>query len=417
MDISVYFDGELQTVIPYHSVVSFRLFCEQHGLNTNYDMTAKRFDLFSYPNQEQIVISTTNNNQLSNDSMHDIKQFLSESGISASLQTGEQSNTSPKLFVQLDVTEGMYEKNPFLVIEHQAAIDEQLRNTLLTELNKAKIPFQFEEIRNLPTSSGNRIQIKCRLPQQTESARLHEQVTMILARAFLLYCHRQQHNMGFTYLPNSMMKNWLKLITSSDAPSVQKPKPLENKKTVEVNEQKKETLKPVPVGSENQISKQEVKKETKAEIFFDYTVLPPQSGAEKEEFLVNGNLYMKNTGNEILQNPFICFKVTPLQGVSLQGQIIPPRMVSGLAMIGSSGEKGWKYVYDDWRERVKTKGEYWITSIHPLQIPPGEMSTFSGLKITIDQAEERTSVLVRAFVYFNEGKHQFSSNNSISFSF
>ena len=68
----------------------------------------------------------------------------------------------------------------------------------------------------------------------------------------------------------------------------------------------------------------------------------------------------------------ICIKITPIQSASLQGQIIPAKMVSSLGTKSMSGEKGWKYVYDDWRQRVKTNGEYWITPIQVFQIPPGE---------------------------------------------
>ena len=46
MEISIYFNNKVITVIPYHSVVSFRLFCEQHGLHTNWDTVAKRIDLY-----------------------------------------------------------------------------------------------------------------------------------------------------------------------------------------------------------------------------------------------------------------------------------------------------------------------------------------------------------------------------------
>ena len=45
MKISVYFNNEEITVIPYHSLVNFQLFCEQHGLHTNWSSVEKRLDL------------------------------------------------------------------------------------------------------------------------------------------------------------------------------------------------------------------------------------------------------------------------------------------------------------------------------------------------------------------------------------
>ena len=38
-------------------------------------------------------------------------------------------------------------------------------------------------------------------------------------------------------------------------------------------------------------------------------------------------------------NPMICIKITPVQSASLQGQIIPPKMVSSLGTKSMSGEK------------------------------------------------------------------------------
>ena len=102
----------------------------------------------------------------------------------------------------------------------------------------------------------------------------------------------------------------------------------------------------------------------------------------------------------------ICIKITPIQSASLQGQIIPAKMVSSLGTKSMSGEKGWKYVYDDWRQRVKTNGEYWISPIQVLQIPPGETTTFN-FKMNIEEPKERKSIIAQGFVYFQEEKKQF----------
>lgn len=157
-------------------------------------------------------------------------------------------------------------------------------------------------------------------------------------------------------------------------------------------------------------------KKPNAEVFLNYTMLIPRPDDEQKEYMVNGSIIMKNTGALDLKNPVICIKVPAEPGVSLQGQILPPKLVAGLAMKGSDGEKGWKYVYDDWRERVKTKGEYWITSIQDLTIPPGGSEVFNGLKVLIKEPKN-SSVGIQAFVYFNEGQQQYASNNTISLSF
>ena len=72
MKISVYFNNEEITTIPYHSLVTFRLFCEQHGLHTNWNSVAKRLDLFSDLNQMRIALYPTANTPLN----HDVVQIL-----------------------------------------------------------------------------------------------------------------------------------------------------------------------------------------------------------------------------------------------------------------------------------------------------------------------------------------------------
>lgn len=412
METSVYFNDELQTVIPYHSVVSFCLFCEQQGLYTSWNQAAKRIDVFPHSKQEHIVLSTINHNQLSDDAVDQLKQFLSASGAIAVIQNGEHPN--PKLIVKLDVSENENEKKPSLLIGYHSSIDERLRNVLLTELNETKISFQFKELPIIPHSSSRGLRIKYELPTHHDHAISKEQISLCLAKAFLRYVHNDQASKPFSYLPKDMVKNWLKNLTGSHGAFVQNQ--LEKKKQEEKEIETEETPKPLK-SVVSRARENKAIKETKAEIFFDYTTLLPQADSENKEYLITGNLYLKNTGNEVLTNPVICIKVTPTQGVSLHGQIIPPRMVSGLAMKSNGIEKGWKYVYEDWRERVKTKGEYWITPIQPFQIPPGETATFNSFKVAINETEESTSVLVEGFVYFNEGKDQFSANNRISFTF
>ncbi|MGD6818490.1 hypothetical protein ACQCVE_15630 [Metabacillus sp. 113a] len=406
MKISVFFDREFHMKIPYDSLVGFRLFCEKQGLYSSYNMSEQRMDLYSSLHQERVRIFSENKGKASQDFVQEILRLLAAGGLSSLTDQGKAANSVPGLSILLDVTEGMHGHHPSILIEHQPLVDERLRNMLLSELNENKMAFQFKEVPAVPTASGRLIRIKCRLPQLTETSSVYEQVKLILARAIMRYLHRYHQEKPFAYLPADKQKAMLKRLWSSS-------ESVPSRETEEAGEASSAEIKE----ADSQKTIQAVKREAKAEIFFDYTVLPPQKDSEGEGFLINGNLYMKNTGNEILHSPVICIKVPAGQGVSLQGQIIPPRMVSGMATIGSSGEKGWRYVYEDWRERVKSKGEYWITSIQALQINPGETAVFPAYKITIDYAEERNAIAIGGFVYFNEGKHVFSSNNSISFSF
>ena len=56
MKISVNLNNEEITVIPYHSLVNFQLFCEQHGLHTNWSSVEKKLDIFSDLKQMRIAL-------------------------------------------------------------------------------------------------------------------------------------------------------------------------------------------------------------------------------------------------------------------------------------------------------------------------------------------------------------------------
>ena len=143
---------------------------------------------------------------------------------------------------------------------------------------------------------------------------------------------------------------------------------------------------------------------TRAELFFDVTILPPQAD-DMKEFLINGSLYMKNTGTSVLRSPVICIKVTPAESAALQGQIIPPRLVSGLSTKSNGAEKGWKYVYEDWRERIRTKGEYWITPIQPLEILPNDfVFIFVGRLVSDKGINELTAAFKKLNNLFSNAK-------------
>ena len=406
MKIFVYFNNEEITTIPYHSLVSFRLFCEQQGLHTNWSSVEKKLDLFSDLKQMQIALYLTADTPLNRDVVQTLEQFLSIDGSVTAIENAESLTTNPYLQIKVTTFEHPSDKHPFLLIEHSSATDERLRNLLRTELNHEKIPFQLKEIKHFPLNFSRGLILKYHLPPNPELEVYKDLFSISIARAILRYFNRQQKNF-ISYLPKNMLKNWLVNITQTPISSAEPYK----EPQVEGKEHNSQSLKLI---SKNP---PEIKRKIiNAEVFFDYTILIPQSESELKDYLIEGNLYIKNTGNRALMNPVICIKITPVQSASLQGQIIPPKMVSSLGTKSMSGDKGWKYVYDDWRERVKTKGEYWISPIQVLQIPPGETIMFN-FKINFEQPKEGKSITAQGFVYFQEEKKQFPSNNQISFSF
>ena len=401
MEISVCFNNKIITVIPYHSLVGFRLFCEQHGLQTNWNTVEKRIDLFSDSKQKQIALFSTTTNPLNHDVLQTLKRFLSVNELVTVVEDVKTLTTDPYLQIKVEAFEHTSDKRTSLVIEHHPRIDERLRNLLRTELNNEKIPFQLKEMKHFPLASSRGLLFKYHLPPNPSLEMYKELFSMCIARAILRYVDRQQNNF-FSYFPKNMLKNWLVNMTQTPRSSPEQNKAQQKEENEIEKEENSHRLKLI---SQNPLD--EKKRILHAEVFFDYTILIPQSESELKDYLVEGNLYIKNTGNQALMNPVICIKITPVQSASLQGQIIPPKMVSSLGTKSMSGEKGWKYVYDDWRQRVKTNGEYWISPIQVLQIPPGETTMFN-FKIDFERTKRRNVHHRSGICLFSRGKKAIS---------
>lgn len=395
MIVSVYFDNEFQGKVSFHSLVSLSMFCEQQGLNVILNKKEERVDITSRYKSEPISISTLSNSLLGHKVLNNLQNFLSSEGISI-VKNEEQNKSIPKILVYIEDFETMTEAVPLIIIDYQLSIDERFINILLTELHKAKIHYQFEEQKNNYNTNDYHFYLKC--TQNKEEINYFE-FSMILARAIIRHYNNKQQNNSLPFIPKSIFKNWLKIFMNSE---------------IQTDQKKEQTLEN-PVGFS--LQKRKFEQEAKAEIFFNYTLIPPRFSDKHNEFLINATLFMKNTGNVELINPIICIKVPQQQNIQLQGQILPPKMVPSLAIMGADGKKGWKYVYDDWREKIKSNGEYWISPIQEFHIPPGESASLSEFKFVINEAKENSSCVIQAFVYFNERKHKYSSNNFISISF
>ena len=394
MTYSVYFDGELLGKALYHSAVSLALFCEQQGFEAFIDQNKETIKIETGRKQLPISISARSKNQQSQDAVLKLSDILKAEGLDLLEE--------PSIIIYLDSIDQQYSDQQ-LIIEHNVLLDERLKNLLIIEFNKAKIPFALNEKKNLAADGTQQLAFRSRFNED-------DRLILSISRALIRYCSVKPASNNSAIVPMPLIKSWI----SSFLDQAPLPNTQEKKTATKVPEK---TMKPEKNKNISAVNSQEQRlKKANAEVFLNYTMLIPRPDDEQKEYMVNGSIIMKNTGDLDLKNPVICIKIPVEQGISLQGQILPPKLVAGLAMKGSDGEKGWKYVYDDWRERVKTKGEYWITSIQELTIPPGGSEVFNGLKVLIREPKN-SSVGIHAFVYFNEGKQQYASNNTISLSF
>ncbi|MFT4142715.1 MAG: hypothetical protein QM671_27790 [Bacillus sp. (in: firmicutes)] len=359
-----------------------------------WDKTVNRVDIFLASNIEGISIVTSKNTPLCKEIVSDLNVFLNNEGIR--VINYESNNTN--LIIDIEILENEKHLDPVIFIEHTEIIEEFFKNFLFKELNQLKLPFRLYEIKN---TYENRLNFKFCLSSRKIT---ENEISLFLSKAILCYVNKQHKNLSNYYIPKILIKQWIKILMNNAVV-------LDIEKEASTIEQ----IEDAPVLTKNR--KLSIKEETKAEVFFDYTLLPPRSEEKNSDLLIKGNLYIKNTGTTELINPIICIKMPSNQNISLQGQILPPKMISSALITNEGLQKGWKYAHNDWREKVKHKGEYWITPIQELIISPGQNATFSGFNLTIQEMEKTSFCIVSAFVYFNNGKLKYTSNNSITCSF
>lgn len=398
MDIAVFLHEEQIATIPYEHIVNFRLYCEHEGFTTAWDKKENRLNVYSQSKYTRIVLSSIAQSRFIHDSMEQLQQFLiADKRITVAKNVENASDQDFNLTFSITETK---REQLFLTIEHHPHIDDRLRNIIISELNKAEFGFQLKALKSIP---ANQLSVICHLPEPiAEFDEQSEQLSMCFAAIMIRHLDVTNVNRLFHFAHLTFENNRLPAANIEQATE-----------ETEQNKIVKHETSPAPQLLQTIVDD----KSWNAEVFFDYSILPPQPNSETPEFLVNGNLLIKNTGTETLTNPVLCIKITPPQSATLSGQIIPPTLVSGLAMKSNGFDKGWKYVYDDWRHKIKESGESWIAPIHDVQIAAAQTLPFP-FKLTINpNQKERTTIIINGFVYFQQGNQQYRSNNQISISF
>ena len=411
MNLPLYLNGDLLGVTSLDNIAGLDIFCEQYGLTLV--SSKNRLDITTYTSSPSVYISTNSNSKLSQELVSLTKGFISSEGIS--VQTGSDNETS-ELLLCIDVIESKPDKAPLLLIEHPSNFNEQLKNLFIVELNRANIAYTLKE-NNIENHRyfSRYLHFKCYVLK--ESLNL-EKIALSIARAIILFRYYNRKKIKIVnYTSQAMIRSFVKsFLTEPPVTKREHPyeSPIDPPKQEEGESVDNFNCDKLVIHSEMSNSKK-VLSEPKVESFFDYSVLIPR--LDEDELIIKAAFIIKNTGQEKVSRPIICFKIPLESDVLLQGQFLPPNLVSTLSTKGMDGDKGWKYVYSNWRDRINSKGEYWIEPIQQLEIEPGEKITVNGLSIYVKGAKKSKPLLVQAFVYFQDGKYRFGSNNSISISY
>lgn len=140
---------------------------------------------------------------------------------------------------------------------------------------------------------------------------------------------------------------------------------------------------------------------------FAYSTLLPQT--EDDDITIIGDFIIKNIGTEALHDIIICFKLSPKDAGTLSGKIGTKKSRDLL-----DSEIDWVFLHENWKEKIREYGEYWIKYVDPNPLEPNETVIFPQFDITLTKKEESQSVVVDGFVYSKElPKGSFSLNKII----
>ncbi|WP_027408896.1 hypothetical protein [Anoxybacteroides tepidamans] len=163
-----------------------------------------------------------------------------------------------------------------------------------------------------------------------------------------------------------------------------------------------EEKKPVPV--------------TKAQAFFAYSTLLAET--PEEETLVFGDFIIQNIGTEALQNLVVCIRISPKKAGELSGKIAVKRNFSGEnSFVENEATVEWTFAHDNWREKIKNDGEYWIKPANIKKLMPNEEIRFSHFEIRIKKTDSIHSAVIDGFIYCNELPKGVASLNNIVINF
>ncbi|MDH4617602.1 hypothetical protein JZI27_10970 [Brevibacillus sp. AY1] len=470
MDVEVYYEGQRREAVPYSALPALHLFCRQYGFQFHWDPKQKRIDLDSGLKGKVCLLvagGAEEGGGLEHEVLSLVETFLSSFGAHVLVQHKKtRLPAASDSALRFTVKELRALDEPRLILfQGENERRRALLNHVFQELKQTGVSCHIRMSKQEKTSSILPVQLH--IPLQfgpSEKQDLVEKIAFFLASGVLCFFQAGQQINPISYLPSHIVQalfgntpllgkepaaqphegtSQSEEITEPEVvPEAQDmdtstfnvvtepeqvPEPSETPVSEEAPEistesevhATKESPSPSPQQKDPVLQERAVPLETEkrleAEVYFDYTLM--HSDTEDRPYLLIGSLFVKNTGTELLYNPIVCLRVSPLNGIRLGGQILPPNMLETLGVQSSAGIKGWKYLDDDWFSQAQERGEYWIAPIQPMMIPPKMNESFQNFQISLLKQETRTSLTVEGMVLFNDQQVHFMTNNRIAVSF
>ncbi|RFB18191.1 hypothetical protein DZB84_04550 [Bacillus sp. HNG] len=129
--------------------------------------------------------------------------------------------------------------------------------------------------------------------------------------------------------------------------------------------------------------------------YFAHSILFPKN--EDENVTIIGDFIIRNSGTCNLNDIIVCIKITPHDAGTLSGKIAINNSKNLL-----ESDINWIYLHENWKQKIKENGEYWIKFTNSDSLNPGESIIFPQFDIRCSMNKNSQSVVVDGYVYCKE---------------
>ncbi|OIU72129.1 hypothetical protein [Rossellomorea aquimaris] len=401
MDLKLILNGEEWGEVSHESIPSLQFLCAENDLQFYLYENNHSIEIWSYLKGKKVwlVVKGAELEAVTNLKKR-LKSFLDPYGIQVGSREQDTVFSDDDLYMEVSFA-SIESGKPSLYLG---------LNSRLNSIDFSKVIHlyrEYVEFKGYKLISNNHrcSHLKCIVEYEIQNEELMAQLEYLLTNCVLksFIQSRKANVLDLNLL------NLLSFKSARIASKVQKPKSKKTDKDIDIiSEDEYEQAK---IRKRN---KKIISRESKAEVYFDYNLIPNR---KTEKYTIKADFIIKNTGNVVLNNPKICFRVDPPEKIEIGGQILPPEMSEIFSVQGEMGAEGWKYSGKDWLEKAYSTGEYWIEPIQGMELHPGETTGIEGIQFTVDNLSEQETSTILGFVYFEEENLQLSSNNKIMITF
>ncbi|WP_147675198.1 hypothetical protein [Numidum massiliense] len=419
MNTRVYVNDKASGTVPDAHLPLLRQLCKQGGVGMHWEAENRNLYITTGLFGKKIVLQastadrSTPTNRLYG---HEVAKHLAHLGAKAAvLKEDDDLPPDCDLYVRYELNLDDGSHSPQVTIFHDSAVHhKRLAHAFLQELTESGWRVQLKKMEGEPTQAQSQVpvlHVQCMLPiNETDRMIdvLQQKIAVATTTAILRYFHGGNPLSAlFLLVPHYMSRT----ATTTD------PIP-EASETVSDTVDRLSTATDHIPATTNPISAMgdpTPAPTAQTEVFFDYNVFV--TDASENEYLILGNLYIKNSGTIDLHDPVICLLVSPPDNAQLGGQILPPNIVATTGVHDGDGVTGWQFLDEDWFKQAKTRGEYWLKPTRATQIPPQQSEAVRNFQFAISKPAEGGAVTIRGMVYFREQQLKFPAHNAVAITF